>query len=77
MNKIKNNRPDKKSRELEKARIQNLLDSDYYFSGSQSWSKGHSTYSGMSKRSSFLNRNNAYSRKLDNFVQKRINIQNQ
>ncbi len=70
-------RPDKKTRLLEQARINNLLESDYYFSGSQSCFKGFSTFTGMSKKSSSILKANAIENKLINFVQKRINIKNQ
>ena len=77
MNKIKNNRPDKRTRKLEQARIKNLLDSDYYLSGSISWTKGFSTFGGMSKKSSNFLKSQAYENVLINFAQKRINIENQ
>jgi len=77
MNKTKNNRPDKRTRQLEQARIQNLLASEYYLSGSISWTKGFSTYGGMSKKSSNFSKSNAYENVLINFVQKRKNIENQ
>lgn len=77
MNKIKNNRPDKRTRKLEQARIKNLLDSDYYFSGSISWTKGFSTFGGMTKKSSNFLKSKAYENVLINFAQKRINIENQ
>ena len=76
MNK-KQTRPDKRTRLQEQARIDNLLKSDYYFNNPQSCFKGFSTFTGMSKKSSSILKSNAIENKLINFVQKRINIQNQ
>lgn len=70
-------RPDKRTRLLEQARINNLLESDYYFTSPQSCFKGYSTFTGMSKKSSSILKANAIENKLINFVQKRINIENQ
>lgn len=76
MNK-KQTRPDKRTRLLAQARINNLLESDYYFTSPQSCFKGFSTFTGMSKKSSNILKSNAIENKLINFVQKRINIENQ
>tara|TARA_B100000963_G_C22267854_1_gene511411 strand:+ start:62 stop:292 length:231 start_codon:yes stop_codon:yes gene_type:complete len=70
-------RPDKRTRLLAQSRINNLLESDYYFNSPQSCFKGFSTFTGMSKKSSNILKANAIENKLINFVQKRINIQNQ
>ena len=70
-------RPDKRTRLLAQSRINNLLESDYYFNSPQSCFKGFSTFTGMSKKSSNILKANAIENKLINFVQKRINIQSQ
>ena len=70
-------RPDKRTRLLAQSRINNLLESDYYFNSPQSCFKGFSTFTGMSKKSSSILKSNAIENKLINFVQKRINIQSQ
>ena len=70
-------RPDKRTRLLAQSRINNLLESDYYFNSPQSCFKGFSTFTGMSKKSSNILKSNAIENRLINFVQKRINIQNQ
>ena len=57
--------------------LNNLLESDYYFNSPQSCFKGFSTFTGMSKKSSSILKSHAIENKLINFVQKRINIQNQ